>query len=103
MIQNVICWEWPEEQSLQDFSLFHPVVPPSVPLGTGKQAGNSSVMGFVYLVILFVQVIVIFSLFLFRALILCVSLPSFLLLLMENIFIDLLTVNRKAQVFSAVD
>lgn len=59
---------------LQGFSLLHPVVPPWVALGTVKQAGNSSVMSFVYLVILLVQVVVIFSLFLFRALIPCVSL-----------------------------
>lgn len=55
------------------FFTFHPVVPLWVPLGTGKQAGNSLVMSIVYLIILLIQVIVIFSLFLFRALILCVS------------------------------
>lgn len=52
---------------------FHPVVPLWIPLGTGKQAGNSLVMSVVYLVIFLIQVIVIFSLFLFRALIPCVS------------------------------
>lgn len=69
-------------------------------------------MSFVYLVILLVQVIVIFSLFLFRALIPhgSLSLPFFLLLLMENTFIGVLTMDirvcildRTAQVFSAVD
>jgi len=79
MIRNVICPEWPEEQSLQGFTLFHAVASPWVPLATGKQAGNSSVTTFVYVVILLVQLIVMFSLFLFRALIPRVSLshPSF--------------------------
>lgn len=36
MKENVICpeWpEWPQEQNLQGFLLFHPVVPPWVPFG----------------------------------------------------------------------